>query len=165
MLNGRPEASGRFGACTDAGSYSFFCSRAYMLLFLTREAFFRFSIELRFGDSDGSRSYSFSDPKRFLGETVCSFQNKRGLFVNADESKGEDSLVRNIFWPTLARCHSAPSWNVGKVTLDDWVDWLKLPEFRRLSVEPISESGRDMLLPLVGVLLIRSGETCQSCRQ
>lgn len=45
------------------------------------------------------------------------------------------------------------------------VVWLKLGEFRLRSVEPISESGRDMaLLPLVGeavgVLLMRSGDTC-----
>lgn len=49
-------------------------------------------------------------------------------------------------------------WNAWQLTF-----WLKLPEFRRLSVEPISESGRDMLLPLVGepvgVLFIRSGDT------
>ena len=42
---------------------------------------------------------------------------------------------------------------------------LKLPELRRLSVEPISERGRDMPLPFVGeavgVLLIRSGDTCR----
>jgi hypothetical protein len=46
----------------------------------------------------GSRSNSFSDSKRFLGETVCSFQNRRGLLLKGDEPpKGELSLVRNIF--------------------------------------------------------------------
>ena len=53
-------------------------------------------MELRLGDSEASRSFSFSEPKRFLGETVCSFQKRRGLFGKA-ESKGEDSLVRNTF--------------------------------------------------------------------
>lgn len=52
-------------------------------------------------------------------------------------------------------------WNAWQLTF-----WLKLPEFRRLSVEPISESGRDMLLPLegepVGVLFMRSGDTFYS---
>ena len=45
------------------------------------------------------------------------------------------------------------------------VAWLKLGEFLLRSVEPISESGRDMPLPLVGeavgVLLMRSGDTCR----
>ena len=68
-----------------------------MLLFLTRDCFFRFSIELRLGDSAGELpSNSFSDDsKRFLGEMVCSFQKRRGLFVNGEESlKGELSLAR-----------------------------------------------------------------------
>jgi hypothetical protein len=63
---------------------------------LTRDCFFRFSMELRLGDKtavgDGSRSNSFSESKRFFGETVCSFQNRRGLLLN-----GELSLVRKIF--------------------------------------------------------------------
>lgn len=54
-------------------------------------------MEFRFGDREVSRSNSFSEPKRFLGEVVCSFQNRRGLFSNGDEPKGEDSLVRNTF--------------------------------------------------------------------
>lgn len=52
------------------------------------------------------------------------------------------------------------------------VDWLKLGEFLLRSVEPISESGRDTPLPLVGeavgVLFMRSGDTWarehQHCR-
>jgi hypothetical protein len=68
-----------------------------MLLFLTREAFLRFSIELRLGDSEASGSFSLSEPKRVLGDVVCSFQNRRGLLLK-DESKGEDSLVKMMFW-------------------------------------------------------------------
>lgn len=85
------------------GSYSCCCSRANMLLFLTRDCFFKFSMELRLGDSttgDESHSFSFSESKRFLGETVCSFQNRRGLLLNGEEPlKGELSLVKNNFWP------------------------------------------------------------------
>jgi hypothetical protein len=49
------------------------------------------------GDSVvGLPSYSFSDvSKRLLGDTVCSFQKRRGLLVKGEESrKGELSLLR-----------------------------------------------------------------------
>ena len=52
----------------DVGSYSFFCSLANMLLFLTREARLRFSNEDRFaGDGEVSRASNellFSVPNR-----------------------------------------------------------------------------------------------------
>jgi hypothetical protein len=51
-----------------------------MLLFLTRDCFLRFSMELRLGESGELPSYSFSDvSKRLLGDVVCSFQKRRGL--------------------------------------------------------------------------------------
>lgn len=50
-----------------------------------------------------------------------------------------------------------------------FVVWLKLGEFLLRSVEPISDSGRDMPLPLVGeavgVLLMRNGDTCSNCHE
>lgn len=70
------------------GSYSCFCSRANMLLFFTRDCFLRFSIELRLGESGELISCSFSDAsKRLLGDVVCSFQKRRGLWVKGDESR------------------------------------------------------------------------------
>lgn len=46
-----------------------------------------------------------------------------------------------------------------------FVLWLKLGEFRLCSVGPISDSGREKRLPLVGepfgVLFMRSGDTCE----
>lgn len=68
-----------------------------MLLVLTRPCFFRFSIELRLGDRGSCESSLklFSEfSKRSRGETVCSFQNRRGLFWNGDELKGDVSLER-----------------------------------------------------------------------
>jgi hypothetical protein len=156
VLRGRPAANGRSRDWTAVGSYSCFCSRANMLLFLTRDCFLRFSMELRLGDScagDDSRSNSFSDSKRFLGEMVCSFQNRRGLLLN-----GELSLVRKIFYATLvAMCRRNAR---AKHTLEAW---LKLGEFLLRSVEPISESGRPLLFvgEAVGVLFMRSGDTCR----
>mgnify|MGYP006877403333 CR=1 FL=1 len=99
-LSGRPAASGRSSGWMAVGSYSCFCSRANMLLFLTRDCFLRFSIELRLGERGELTSNSFSDvSKRLLGDVVCSFQNRRGLLVKGDESrKGELSFVRYIFW-------------------------------------------------------------------
>jgi hypothetical protein len=130
-----------------------------MLLFLTREAFLRFSMEERLGErqGDGSRSYSFSDPKRPLGDVVWSFQKRRGLLSNGDEPKGDVSLVNIIICATLDAA-GAGMW-VGHTL----VDWLKLGEFLLRSVLPISESGRDRVLPFAGeafgVLFIRSGDT------
>jgi hypothetical protein len=99
VLSGRPAASGRSSGWTKVGSYSCFCSRANMLLFLTRDCFLRFSIELRLGESGVLASESFSDvSKRLLGDVVCSFQKRRGLCVNGDESRyGELSLASWIF--------------------------------------------------------------------
>jgi hypothetical protein len=52
----------------------------------------------------------------------------------------------------------------------DWhtfVVWLKLGEFLLRSVEPISESGRPLPFvgEAVGVLFIRSGDTCEHCHE
>jgi hypothetical protein len=48
-----------------------------------------------------------------------------------------------------------------------FVDWLKLGEFLLRSVEPISDSGRPLPLvgEAVGVLLMRSGDTCEHCHE
>jgi len=75
-------------------------------------------MELRLGDRAGSRSYSFSELKRLFGDVVCSFQNRRGLFGKGDESKGEDSLVRNILGRVLgdgSRAGGAATYLVGLV--------------------------------------------------
>jgi hypothetical protein len=86
VLSGRPAAKGRSRGWIAVGSYSSFCSRANMLLFLTRDCFLRFSIELRLGDRESSESsFSFSGSKRAWGETVCSFQNRRGLLGKGEE--------------------------------------------------------------------------------
>jgi hypothetical protein len=66
-----------------------------MLLFLTRDARFKFSIEDLFaGDGDESRG-AFSDPNRFgdAGSRPC--QNERGdallpELLNGEGSKGEE---------------------------------------------------------------------------
>ena len=48
-----------------------------------------------------------------------------------------------------------------------FVVWLKLGEFLLRSVEPISESGRPLPLvgEAVGVLFMRSGDTCAHCHE
>lgn len=171
VLSGRPAARGRSSGWTAAGSYSCFCSRANMLLFLTRDAFFRFSMEERLGESglgEGSLGYSFSEPKRALGDVVCSFQNRRGLLSNGDEPKGDVSLVNIIFCATLAvayRGNEERRKNAKCEPGNTFVLWLKLGEFLLCSVGPISESGRENTPPLFGepfgVLLMRSGDTLQ----
>jgi hypothetical protein len=136
-----------------------------MLLFLTRDCFLRFSMELRLGDScagDDSRSNSFSESKRFLGETVCSFQNRRGLLLNGEDApNGELSLVRKIFYATLVAM-----WARNVRAKHTFEAWLKLGEFLLRSVEPISESGRPLPFvgEAVGVLFMRSGDTCNDPR-
>lgn len=76
-----------------------------MVLFLTRDAFLRFSIDERrppvfpVGDAERSdRSGLFSEPKR-EGEARSS-QNVRGErgCWSGDESKGDESLLVTIFW-------------------------------------------------------------------
>ena len=82
------------------------CSLAKMPLFLTRACFFRFSIELRLGESGrlGSSLKLFSEfSKRSRGELVCSFQNRRGLFWKGEEPpKGDCPLLVYMRWGWLA---------------------------------------------------------------
>lgn len=75
------------------------------MLFLTRDAFLRFSIDERrcedvpVGEADRSgRSGLFSEPKR-EGEARSS-QNMRGerCCCSGDESNGDESLLATIFW-------------------------------------------------------------------
>lgn len=69
------------------------------MLFLTREAFLRFSIDERRCDEvgDAERSGLFSEPKRD-GEARSS-QNMRGerCCCRGDESKGDESLLATGF--------------------------------------------------------------------
>ncbi len=86
----------------EVGSYSFFCSRANMLLFFTLDARLRFSKEDRFlGDGEVSRfsnEFRFSVPKRD-GETesrLCQYW--RGEFARkGGESRGDDSVLKSGF--------------------------------------------------------------------
>lgn len=68
-----------------------------MLLFVTRDAFFKFSIEDRFGEGDAMRS-EFSEPKSREWRFVWSFQNARGE-LKGEVSKGDDPrlVVASIF--------------------------------------------------------------------
>ena len=100
VLNGRPAASGRSICGVEVGSYSLLCSRANMLLFLTRDAFFRFSMDDR-RVIEGEISNDIggdTGPKR-VGEVpslVC--QKDRGEFgLNGEESNGDDSRLRTGF--------------------------------------------------------------------
>ena len=73
VLKARPAAKGLSTKGADAGSYSCFCSRANMLLFLTREARFKFSIEERLaGEGEPSRGSRFS-PFCRVGEVESRF--------------------------------------------------------------------------------------------
>jgi hypothetical protein len=75
------------------GSYSCFCSRARILLFLTRDAFCRRSIEdLLVGDGDPVRPI-----REFSVLRVC--QNIRGeaVFSSGDDWNGDESVFRADF--------------------------------------------------------------------
>ena len=95
-------ANGRSIIGLDAGSYSSLCSRANMLLFFTREARLRFSIDDRFlGDGDLSwspRGFLFSAFDLF-GEPGSRFcQYRRGEFVaKGDDSRGEEFPANSGF--------------------------------------------------------------------
>lgn len=94
---------GRSITGTAVGSYSCFCSRANMLLFLTRDAFCSLSIEdLLVGDGDDSLPNMFSELNRpgVAGSRPC--QNRCGDAVltevlKGDDWNGEESMLRLIF--------------------------------------------------------------------
>jgi hypothetical protein len=115
-------AKGRSTWGTRVGSYSCFCSRARMLLFLTRDAFCRRSME--------DRRHGVGEPERprwLFSELKLRFcQNMRGdvvVFSKGDDWNGDES-VSVIFL----------------------VVWFQLGEFRRFSVGDSSESGRGSAL-------------------
>jgi hypothetical protein len=78
---------------TEAGSYSCFCSRANILLFLTRDARWSLSMEdLRVGDGEESLppEKTFSELKRFALAGSRPFQKSRGDELPSEALKGED---------------------------------------------------------------------------
>ena len=102
-LSGLPVASGLSIIGLDVGSYSCLCSRANILLFFTREARLRFSIDDRFaGDGEPSRSlrgfrFSALDLVGDAGSRFC--QYRRGeLEATGDESKGDESPLKKFFF-------------------------------------------------------------------
>ena len=78
---------------TDAGSYSCFCSRANILLFLTRDARWSLSIEdRRVGDGEESLPPEnvFSELNWFARAESRPFQKSRGDELPSEVLKGED---------------------------------------------------------------------------
>jgi hypothetical protein len=98
-VNGRFAASGRSTTGILVGSYSFFCSRANMLLFLTRDACLSFSTDGRFAIvGDCSRSNMFSVLNREGEARPCQKAcGERPLY--GEGSNGEDS-----FSPCICYC-------------------------------------------------------------
>ena len=83
-------------------SPSLLFSRASMLLFLTREAFWSFSSEVRLADEPLRSKVAFSAARKRLGDTDSrSFQKERGEFLASvgagDASNGEESALKRGF--------------------------------------------------------------------
>lgn len=107
-LRGRPIARGLSIKGLDVGSYSCLCSRANILLFFTRDARFRFSIDdLLAGDGEASRSvrgfrFSALDLVGDAGSRFC--QYRRGeLEAIGDGSKGEESPLKRFLFIVVSR--------------------------------------------------------------
>lgn len=102
-----------------------------MVLFLTRDAFLRFSIDERrppvfpVGEAERSgrseRSGLFSEPKR-EGEARSS-QKVRGerCCWSGDESKGDESLLVTIFWRKQSASDGSDRIEGGRLTLVAWL--------------------------------------------
>lgn len=82
---------------TRVGSYSCFCSRANIVLFFTREAFCRRSIEERRVGEMESRSLLLRLCQKSLGELVLS---------SGEDWNGDESVLRPIF----CKCATCVSW-------------------------------------------------------
>jgi hypothetical protein len=87
-----------------------------MLLFFTREAFFKFSIEDRLdgtGDSSGSKGLRFSMLARLgeVGSRTCqkSLGELAELGANGDESYGDESPLKLLVWLRSVKCRSIGS--------------------------------------------------------
>lgn len=146
-------ATGRSMFGTRVGSYSVFCSRANMVLFLTREAFCRRSMEeRRVGEGE-----AVAGPYRLVTSAELRFcQKRRVVFGVALPSSGDgwngDESVLTVIFCRRAACVSSgvlPGMRDGGETGPTLADWFQLGELRRFSVAEISDSGRELAL-LVG---------------
>lgn len=117
------------------------------MLFLTREAFFKFSIEdLLVGEDDSRESFG-SLFSRDGDAGSRSFQNNRGeatlVLLKGEEPAGEDSCLKR----PPCRCQLRLILTGGRwLTLDCG----KLGEFLRIAIGLNSESGRPVVVTLLG---------------
>lgn len=92
MLNGRNLAIGLFIGGLDSGSCVCCCPRKNILLFLTRDAFIKFSREeRRVGEGDAVLFDMFSVSKMPGDRDSRCLQLSRGELFLGDASKGEES--------------------------------------------------------------------------